>query len=222
VRNQPHLLRALREFERHCNGHRPHRTLHQAAPLRPLPDPITEPDELRNSWDRCCCHPTSFRGYARGRRSLAACSVRRTQGTRTSGSLPCRCSPRHRGRHMHPWHGILCPSDDVLGRHPSQVSPADTPRHPARSVWLRRSSGPSSTANRSARSLVLAPRSGTPPVSQSRRRPSSRMCHACSRTSSDREPRPTSDHAATGLDLGIDALCNRARTDRDVRRATLR
>lgn len=81
---------------------------------------------------------------------------------------------------------------------------------------------PSSTANRSARSLVLAPRSGTPPVSQSRRRPSSRMCHACSRTSSDREPRPTSDHAATGLDLGIDALCNRARTDRDVRRATLR
>lgn len=46
VWNQRHLLHALREFEQHYNGHRPHRTLHQAAPLRALPEPITEPDEI--------------------------------------------------------------------------------------------------------------------------------------------------------------------------------
>ncbi len=44
--NQSHLLHALREFESFYNGHRPHRTLHSAAPLRPVPDPITEPDRV--------------------------------------------------------------------------------------------------------------------------------------------------------------------------------
>jgi transposase InsO family protein len=38
---QRHLLHALHEFETFYNGHRPHRSLHQAAPLRPLPDPST-------------------------------------------------------------------------------------------------------------------------------------------------------------------------------------
>jgi putative transposase len=41
--NQRHLLYALREFETHYNEHRPHRTLIQAAPLRPLPEPINPP-----------------------------------------------------------------------------------------------------------------------------------------------------------------------------------
>ena len=36
--NQHHLLHTLREFETHYNEHRPHRTLGQAAPLRPLPN----------------------------------------------------------------------------------------------------------------------------------------------------------------------------------------
>lgn len=40
--NQAHLLHALREFECHYNDHRPHRALRQAAPLRPVPEPITE------------------------------------------------------------------------------------------------------------------------------------------------------------------------------------
>jgi hypothetical protein len=40
--NQAHLLHALREFETYYNEHRPHRTLHQAAPLRPAPEPIAE------------------------------------------------------------------------------------------------------------------------------------------------------------------------------------
>ena len=40
--NHVHLLHALRAFEVHDNEHRPHRTLHQAAPLRPVPEPITD------------------------------------------------------------------------------------------------------------------------------------------------------------------------------------
>ncbi|MEU4303862.1 integrase core domain-containing protein [Kitasatospora aureofaciens] len=46
--NQSHLLYALREFETHYNEHRPHRTLGQAAPLRPLPEPINPPAPLGN------------------------------------------------------------------------------------------------------------------------------------------------------------------------------
>jgi hypothetical protein len=44
--NQCHLVHVLREFETFYNGHRPHRTLHQAAPLRSLPDPSAVPDEI--------------------------------------------------------------------------------------------------------------------------------------------------------------------------------
>jgi hypothetical protein len=41
--NQAHLLHALREYETHYNTHRPHRGIADARPLRPLPQPITEP-----------------------------------------------------------------------------------------------------------------------------------------------------------------------------------
>ena len=40
--NRAHLLHALRESESHYNDHRPHRTLQQAAPLGPTPEPITD------------------------------------------------------------------------------------------------------------------------------------------------------------------------------------
>jgi transposase InsO family protein len=40
------LLYALREYETSYNEYRPHRALHAAAPVRPLPQPITEPDRL--------------------------------------------------------------------------------------------------------------------------------------------------------------------------------
>ena len=38
--NQPHLRQLLREYETHHNQHRPHRSLHGAAPLKPLPEPV--------------------------------------------------------------------------------------------------------------------------------------------------------------------------------------
>ena len=37
--NQSHLRQILREYENHHNQHRPHRFLHGAAPLKPLPEP---------------------------------------------------------------------------------------------------------------------------------------------------------------------------------------
>jgi len=44
--NQRHLLYSLREFEHFYNEHRPHRTLRAAAPLRPLPEPIADPERI--------------------------------------------------------------------------------------------------------------------------------------------------------------------------------
>jgi putative transposase len=37
--NQTHLRQILRQYETHHNRHRPHRSLHGAAPLKPLPEP---------------------------------------------------------------------------------------------------------------------------------------------------------------------------------------
>ncbi len=45
--NQRHLMTVLREYEDFYNTHRPHRALSQAAPLRPLPDGITDLDHFR-------------------------------------------------------------------------------------------------------------------------------------------------------------------------------
>jgi transposase InsO family protein len=45
--NQRHLMTVLREYEDFYNTHRPHRALNQAAPLRPLPDGVTDLDRFR-------------------------------------------------------------------------------------------------------------------------------------------------------------------------------
>jgi hypothetical protein len=38
--NPAHLRQILRQYETHHNEHRPHRSLHGAAPLKPLPEPV--------------------------------------------------------------------------------------------------------------------------------------------------------------------------------------
>jgi putative transposase len=45
--NQRHLMTVLREYEDFYNAHRPHRTLNQASPLRPLPDSLSDLDQFR-------------------------------------------------------------------------------------------------------------------------------------------------------------------------------
>jgi transposase len=45
--NQRHLMMVLREYQDFYNSHRPHRALDQAAPLRPLPDGVTDLDHFR-------------------------------------------------------------------------------------------------------------------------------------------------------------------------------
>ncbi|MEV1172657.1 integrase core domain-containing protein [Nonomuraea sp. NPDC049784] len=44
--NERHLRHALREYEHFYNQHRAHQALTQAAPLRPIPDPITDPERI--------------------------------------------------------------------------------------------------------------------------------------------------------------------------------
>jgi transposase InsO family protein len=44
--NQRHLLHALRQFEAFYNEHRPHQGIANARPLRPLPTPISDPDQI--------------------------------------------------------------------------------------------------------------------------------------------------------------------------------
>jgi putative transposase len=38
--DRAHLGRILRDYVTHNNQHRPHRTLHGAAPLKPPPEPV--------------------------------------------------------------------------------------------------------------------------------------------------------------------------------------
>jgi putative transposase len=45
--DQRHLMVVLREYEDFYNTHRPHRTLKQAAPLRPLPGGVADLDHFR-------------------------------------------------------------------------------------------------------------------------------------------------------------------------------
>ncbi|MFG1958392.1 integrase core domain-containing protein [Nonomuraea sp. NPDC049028] len=48
VWNERHLRHALREYERFYNQYRAHQALNQAAPLRPVPDSITDPERIIN------------------------------------------------------------------------------------------------------------------------------------------------------------------------------
>lgn len=45
--NIPHLIRLLQDYEDFYNSHRPHRSLGQATPTRPLPDNVIDLEQLR-------------------------------------------------------------------------------------------------------------------------------------------------------------------------------
>ncbi|MFI6359684.1 integrase core domain-containing protein [Streptomyces sp. NPDC050743] len=47
TRNQAHLFHTLAEFDSFYNEHRPHQNLQNAAPRRPVPEPIIEPERLK-------------------------------------------------------------------------------------------------------------------------------------------------------------------------------
>jgi len=49
-------MTVLREYEDSCNTHRPHRTLNQAAPRRPLPDGVTDLVGLENTIVAVTCY----------------------------------------------------------------------------------------------------------------------------------------------------------------------
>jgi putative transposase len=46
--NERHLRHALHQYEHFDNEHRAHQALAQAAPLRPVPHPITDPAKIVN------------------------------------------------------------------------------------------------------------------------------------------------------------------------------
>jgi transposase InsO family protein len=46
IYNERHILHALRAYEAFYNAHRPHQGIANARPLQPLPEPITDPDQL--------------------------------------------------------------------------------------------------------------------------------------------------------------------------------
>ncbi|MFH8737095.1 integrase core domain-containing protein [Streptomyces sp. NPDC017964] len=44
--NEHQLRHAHGQFELHHNAHRPHQARNQAAPLRTVPEPITDPEQI--------------------------------------------------------------------------------------------------------------------------------------------------------------------------------
>jgi putative transposase len=50
--NRRHLEHVLNEYVAHFNHHRPHRALHQSAPLRSFPAPVAQPDPHFRRRDR--------------------------------------------------------------------------------------------------------------------------------------------------------------------------
>ncbi|MFF3877724.1 integrase core domain-containing protein, partial [Streptomyces sp. NPDC001978] len=44
--NRRHLIHALHELEQFCNSHRPHHGIANARPLRPVPTPIVDPEQV--------------------------------------------------------------------------------------------------------------------------------------------------------------------------------
>ena len=93
--NKRHLMIVLREYEDFCNTHRPHRTLKQAAPLRPLPGGVTDLDHFRvQRRDRAggMIHEYRLVAYVFGthRSAISGSSLLVTAGFGTGGTVRLR------------------------------------------------------------------------------------------------------------------------------------
>ena len=76
--NQRHAAAVLAQYEHHYNTHRPHRTLGQAAPLRPLPQPTTsETNTIDGATGSAGCSTSISRSH----------EVCRVSGTHTVNSV---------------------------------------------------------------------------------------------------------------------------------------
>ena len=111
--NQRHAAAVLREFERHYNDHRPHRTLGQAAPSRPLPhrapteihkiqrhDRARRPPPRVSAGRMTCAEFRAPTGPARGRpRRPRRCVARQVATSRSAGpARPPWATPGTRAR----------------------------------------------------------------------------------------------------------------------------
>ena len=140
----------LREYEDFCNTHRPHRALKQAAPLRQLPDGITDLDQFRirrrdraggrftnTAWWRRFSAPTGPAGCAAVRpvrRGPAGCARRLVRRPRAPGAvvMPQPAATRWR---------LVDQSRAVCGISGRSCSPGQTPitahddgNHPRRTM----------------------------------------------------------------------------------------
>ena len=90
--NERHLRHCLRQFELHYNEHRPHQAMRQAAPLRAVPEPITE-----SRASRVLGHPPK-RSARRHHPRVPTCRLNRTDtifGNRTVVLLATFQHARH-------------------------------------------------------------------------------------------------------------------------------
>ena len=85
--NQAHLRQILHQYETHHNEHRPHRSLHGAAPLKPLPEPAGLDqcrvrrhvrvgglvNEYRMTWTRFSARTSPSRDHRSGSRRSDCC-----------------------------------------------------------------------------------------------------------------------------------------------------
>ncbi|WP_234426340.1 hypothetical protein [Streptomyces kebangsaanensis] len=93
IRDPRHLLHALRAFESHCNRHRPHRALHQAAPLRSRTGHRTGADQTPGD--------PSTRSARRSPSRVPTHSLSRADGKSAPAELPVPApkSPNRGGGH---------------------------------------------------------------------------------------------------------------------------
>ena len=137
VWNQAHLRRILREYATHHNQHRPHRSLHGAAPLKPLPQPV-DLDQYRvhpaTPSPRPMCGGFSLKPGVREAWSVRVQSCSCEPLARTKGHRPYLSSvPYHRPQCGVYWE-VFMRRDDLRWTPPTPSNPPRLSTQPA--SWM--------------------------------------------------------------------------------------